>query len=762
MADCIKREVENINKFKKAISLGLVSAMAITAFPISTFAASVGSDSMNTLIGEDTAQNAKTQYSEIAIDDAQTEVYLTVEDKDLIASLPTTIIVSGAPTSDGKYIGNYSVGVSGDMSGDKLVTIEPENDNVALKQKGKNDKTATITQEQTEFDSDDFKNKAQTTGAVTADRLTAGSWNGSFNFNINSKKIHYSYYSSIELAANDANNMTTANADITEDNYDNAVAALFINNGKANIKMLKNETNVSDVILSQDVSINLANHTLTFASGKHLTYNKSFYIYNGTLNGVNSASVILGAKTNLNSSLKINNVTVNQEMTKDVKTNSLVVDTSSSNINSNNLTIVQSGVSSESYSATGIVTRNTSSESTFNHYKFYSTVENTKRVRACQVTGTTTFNDPYSEVSTVNGPVQGFLSSTNATSLKINNATINNKSTNGTVLGIYSQGSTCYVDNSEVITNGTNAMTGSIEVDNATLCKISKSNVSSYSSNNYSTSILVNNVADFVISNSIVNSDDNSKQSEGIGSCGLLGQNTSTNSNASFVVNNCTIYGKQWGIETPAYGKSKITGGKYTATNHMAYIGGSADISDAEFFIDKRDKYDSSVLDTAFGFYCGSENCPTDAVVNINNCIINNGTTRAQSGIALTTNYGYTAPKEVNITDTDIYSGWRGIYFDACAGKDHPSVTKVNLYDNTKLYDSKGTLITKDQLTEAISLWKTTEQGSHSSYPCASSTGTKTTPNTYTIIGEGYATAKGNVNAYATDDCNVYDYRSIN
>lgn len=732
MADCIKREVENINKFKKAVSLGLVSAMAITAFPISTFAASVGSDAMNTSIGEDTAQNAKTQYSEIAIDDAQTEVYLTVDDKDLIASLPTTIIVSGTPTSDGKYIGNYSVGVSGDMSGDKLVTIEPESDNVALKQKGKNDKTATITQEQTEFDSDDFKNKVQTTGAVTADRLTAGSWNGSFNFNINSKKIHYSYYSSIELAANDANNMTTANADITEDNYDNAVAALFINNGRANIKMLKDETNVNNVTLSQDVSINLANHALTFANGKYLTYNKNFYIYNGTLNGVNSASVILGAKTNLNSSLKINNVTVNQEITKDVKTNSLVIDTSSSNVNSNNLTIVQSGVSSESYSATGIVTRNTSSESTFNHYKFYSTVENTKRVRACQVTGTTTFNNPYSEASTVNGPVQGFLSSTNATSLKINNATINNKSTNGSVIGIYAQDSNC---------------------------AISDSNVSAYSSNGYSIGILSNDNAKFLLSNSTVISDDNSKQSEGVGSCGLLGQNTSTNSNASFVVNNCAIYGKQWGIETPAYGKSKITGGKYTATNHMAYIGGSADISDAEFFIDKRDKYDNSVLDTAFGFYCGSENCPTDAVVNINNCALNNGTTRAQSGIALTTNYGFTAPKEVNITDTDIYSGWRGIYFDACAGKDHPSVTKVNLYDNTKLYDIKSTLITKNQLAEAISSWKTTEQGSHSSYPCASSTGIRTTPNTYAIIGEGYATAKGNVNAYATDDCNVYDYR---
>lgn len=157
--------------------------MAISAVPISVFASSTGSTSANTGIGEDKVQNAKTQYSEITDSDTQTAVYLTVDDSDLIVSLPTTVIVSGTPDSSGNYTGNYSVGVKGNMSGSKQVNIVPD-ENVSLTQKGKNSKEATITQQQTVFTTDDFKNDTVADGAVTAEGLTAGSWNGKFNFNI--------------------------------------------------------------------------------------------------------------------------------------------------------------------------------------------------------------------------------------------------------------------------------------------------------------------------------------------------------------------------------------------------------------------------------------------------------------------------------------------------------------------------------------------------------------------------------------------------
>lgn len=89
--------------------------MLAGAVPTTALAASTGSTANNTSIGQDIAQGAKTEYSTINSNtDTQTEVYLTADDSDLIVSVPTTIIVSGTPTTDGKYVGEYSVGVDGD------------------------------------------------------------------------------------------------------------------------------------------------------------------------------------------------------------------------------------------------------------------------------------------------------------------------------------------------------------------------------------------------------------------------------------------------------------------------------------------------------------------------------------------------------------------------------------------------------------------------------------------------------------------------
>lgn len=173
----------------KIISLFVVVVMILSSVPMTVFAqSSIGSNADNTSLGEDYTFGTKTEYAEVGISDTQTQVYLTVEDNNLIASLPTTIIVSGTPNPSGEYIGEYSIGVSGDMAGDKIVTIKPESNTIALKQSGKNDKTAEITQEQTEFDTSDFKNNTTTTGKVTAKQLTAGSWNGVANFVIGIKE----------------------------------------------------------------------------------------------------------------------------------------------------------------------------------------------------------------------------------------------------------------------------------------------------------------------------------------------------------------------------------------------------------------------------------------------------------------------------------------------------------------------------------------------------------------------------------------------
>ena len=171
---------------KKFISLCLAAAMTASAVPTSVFAASIGSSSTDANIGEDTAQSAKTSYAEIFKSNNETQVYLTIDDKDRVVSLPTTVILSGTPDAQGKYIGKYSVGVSGDMSGKKIVKVEPEA-TASLTQKGKNNVTASIAQDKVSFNTDDFKNKTVTNGSISADSLTAGSWNSNFNFNVSTE-----------------------------------------------------------------------------------------------------------------------------------------------------------------------------------------------------------------------------------------------------------------------------------------------------------------------------------------------------------------------------------------------------------------------------------------------------------------------------------------------------------------------------------------------------------------------------------------------
>lgn len=195
---------------KKVISLCLAAVMTASAVPTSVLAASIGSSSTDANIGEDTAQNAKTSYAEIFKNNNETQVYLTVDDKDRVVSLPTTVILSGTPDAQGKYIGKYSVGVSGDMSGKKIVKVEPES-TASLTQKGKNNVTASIAQDQVSFDTDDFKNKTVTNGSISTDSLTAGSWNSNFNFNVstevNSVPAGYTLLYKYDLSATKQDNV---------------------------------------------------------------------------------------------------------------------------------------------------------------------------------------------------------------------------------------------------------------------------------------------------------------------------------------------------------------------------------------------------------------------------------------------------------------------------------------------------------------------------------------------------------------------------
>ena len=176
-----------MKNIKKAIAVLMAIMTMLSATPV--MAASTGSVANDIAVGEDTVQNAKTAYGEKGVGTSKTDVYLTVDNSGVVVGVPTVVVLNGTPNSSGEYIGDYSVSVSGDMSGTDKLTVEPDSYTVTVQQTGKNDITGTITQEQTEFDYSDLANNTVTTGAVKAVGLTAGSWRGQFNMNINLETV---------------------------------------------------------------------------------------------------------------------------------------------------------------------------------------------------------------------------------------------------------------------------------------------------------------------------------------------------------------------------------------------------------------------------------------------------------------------------------------------------------------------------------------------------------------------------------------------
>lgn len=64
--------------------------------------------------------------------------------------VPTTIIFSGTADSDGYYVGKSSGRVKGNISGSTVIAVVPD-DSFTLSSKGKNDITATVEQDYTQF-----------------------------------------------------------------------------------------------------------------------------------------------------------------------------------------------------------------------------------------------------------------------------------------------------------------------------------------------------------------------------------------------------------------------------------------------------------------------------------------------------------------------------------------------------------------------------------------------------------------------------------
>ncbi len=214
-------------KTKKVLACVMACAICMSfgvqAFALGTNVNSVGSVAADVsddlaedaygseVTGKDETQQKESEYQELEVADdtvtATVDVYATQAtgedlvdengetiDGTVMVVVPKVVILDGV-SGDGAYV----VKVKGNIAGNEVITVAPDAE-VAMKQAGKDDVIATITQAKQRFayngttavaDADDLAKTVTTDYATTtvdatiqADGLTAGSWHGTFAFNI--------------------------------------------------------------------------------------------------------------------------------------------------------------------------------------------------------------------------------------------------------------------------------------------------------------------------------------------------------------------------------------------------------------------------------------------------------------------------------------------------------------------------------------------------------------------------------------------------
>lgn len=93
-----------------------------------------------------------------------------------------TVTIPKQITLDGKSkSADYTVNVSGELANNETVSVVPDS-TFLMSSANKADQTATVTQEKQEWTCEETGESA--TGTVCAENITAGHWNGTFNFSI--------------------------------------------------------------------------------------------------------------------------------------------------------------------------------------------------------------------------------------------------------------------------------------------------------------------------------------------------------------------------------------------------------------------------------------------------------------------------------------------------------------------------------------------------------------------------------------------------
>lgn len=213
-----------------ALAMAAMTMMSATSVFAADYVNSVGSEATDiaildngeyTVAGQDTTQAKKSAYATVtATTDAQesnVDIYATIAegsdvydpdnpnadddgfvDGTVLVGVPTTLILSGTANEEGYYVGEGRGKVKGNIAGTTVINVVPEA-TVTLSSTGKDDITADIEQDYTKFVvstsevtgadvnknvTPDFNENAVFDVTVQTNQASAGSWHGSFTYNI--------------------------------------------------------------------------------------------------------------------------------------------------------------------------------------------------------------------------------------------------------------------------------------------------------------------------------------------------------------------------------------------------------------------------------------------------------------------------------------------------------------------------------------------------------------------------------------------------
>lgn len=168
-----------------------------------------------TLLSSAPVYASSTTESQSVQQDASSEVIVNGLDSRFSVTVPKNIIGEG---SEGTL--SYTVTLEGDIAGNELVHVVPD-ESVTLSQKNKSDIIADVNQDKVRWAADELDIIGN--GAITYEGVSAGTWDGAFNFNIALKSKSSITVSSKNEAGEDLN--ATA-YEITESEKDQLLSSL--------------------------------------------------------------------------------------------------------------------------------------------------------------------------------------------------------------------------------------------------------------------------------------------------------------------------------------------------------------------------------------------------------------------------------------------------------------------------------------------------------------------------------------------------------